>query len=295
MKITKLSTLLLSLAAGAVGCGDDKSANITCGDGTTLMGDMCVGTGGGSGSGSSGLTCGSGTMEDNGMCVPATPTTTYVQVEQLARPGLNEALLITDGYLSGYNAAAPTFAGVDAGTLGAVVGEAKTVLKAVYLGVCFLDGVAGLTPDTGLKPAGLTCNAVGANLLAADGETQTAETIAAASAYADAVFKLFIPDTMRIDTNAASGYFTLCGTGPVGLCGGRLLTDDVIDDTYNFLFSGGAITPASPAQFRALVADGVGYSATTTGAGQLSTFDTNNKQQGHPDVLDTFPYGPVPY
>src|SRR5262245_23739895 len=58
----------------------------------------------------------------------------FRQVEQLARPGINEALLITTAFNAGYNATAPTFAGVPSETLNAVVGEAKTVLQALYLG-----------------------------------------------------------------------------------------------------------------------------------------------------------------
>ncbi|MEJ7601762.1 MAG: hypothetical protein WKG01_27940 [Kofleriaceae bacterium] len=170
---------------------------------------------------------------------PATGVT-YRQIEHLARPGINEALLISEGFLAGYNATAPTFAGVPPATLEAVVGEAKTVLKALYLGTCLLNGVAGLTPQTGLHPAGMECHAVGGAVFEADGVTQTAASITAAQAYADAVFGLFIPDVMRVDTAVASTYLTPCGAGPVLLCGGRFLRDDVIDVTYDFLLNGAA-------------------------------------------------------
>jgi hypothetical protein len=309
---TKLSTLLLSIAVGAIGCGDNVTS-VTCGDNTSLENGMCVGTGGGgsgSGSGSSGLTCGSGTMDNgSGMCVATGTTTKFVQVEHLGRPGLNEALLITDGYLNGYNATAPSFAGVDSTTLGLVVGQAKTVLKAIYLGTCLLDGVAGITTANaanGLQPGGLTCVATGTDMFSDAGGTTLKTTVAAqATTYADTVFGLFEPDVMRIDTSVPSEYVTFCGTGGPGLCGGRLLTDDVIDDTLNFLLSGAALkfdptapndtTKSSPAQFRALASDGVGFSATTDGAGQLSTFDTSNPGQGHNEVLAAFPYAAPPY
>src|SRR5215203_342011 len=91
----------------------------------------------------------------------ATPEKTYKQVEHLARPGINEALLISEGFLGGYNATAPTFKGVPDDVLGQVVGEAKTVLKALYLGSCLLNGALSLTPAQGVKPAGITCHAVG--------------------------------------------------------------------------------------------------------------------------------------
>jgi hypothetical protein len=232
-----------------------------------------------------------------------TPPVAYHQVEQLARPAINEALLITTAYNNGYNATAPSFAGVDTPTLNAVVGEAKTVLQALYLGGCFINGVAGLTADTGVHPAGMTCNAVGAALLAADGVTQTAATKAAAKAYADKVFAQFEPDVMRIDTSVASNYLSLCGDAnstPL-LCGGRGLADDTVDITYDYLLNGaqqylaptaaGALEP----QFVALTSDGVVYSKTMAkNVDSLSSPDANNAQQGHPDFLATFPYSAPP-
>jgi hypothetical protein len=99
---------------------------------------------------------------DDGGTVPTAPDAmdpgpdpaprTYRQIEHLARPGINEALLISDGFLAGYNATAPSFAGVDPTTLGMVVDEAKTVLKALYLGACLLNGALGLSAVAG-EPA----------------------------------------------------------------------------------------------------------------------------------------------
>src|ERR1041384_8060638 len=105
---------------------------------------------------------GSDKMVDAPPVVTPPPTeVTYHQVEHLARPGINEALLITEAFNAGYNATAPTFAGVPTDTLNAVVGEAKTVLKALYLGGCLLDGALGLSAAQGVKPAGMTCHADG--------------------------------------------------------------------------------------------------------------------------------------
>jgi hypothetical protein len=75
-----LATVLLAA------CGDStpNATQTTCAAGTTLMDNMCVAD----------ATCGSGTELMAGMCVPTTTTPTYVQVEQLARPGINEALVI---------------------------------------------------------------------------------------------------------------------------------------------------------------------------------------------------------
>lgn len=225
---------------------------------------------------------------DGGAC-PINPdaavvTPAFKQIEQLARPGIAEALLISDGFLAGYNATAPTFAGVDPTTLGAVVGEAKTVLKALYLGVCLVDGLANLTPSTGLKPAGMQCVEVGTGLFSDTGATVLKPTVvAAAQAYADQVFDQFEPDVMRTDTSVTSGYLTLCGTAATKplLCGGRLLTDDVIDITYDYLLAGAAIDGTSPPQFQALVQDGVSFAG-------------NNDDQGHPAVSATFPYSAPP-
>jgi hypothetical protein len=221
----------------------------------------------------------------------------YKQIEHLARPGINEALLISEGFLAGYNATAPTFAGVPGPTLEAVVAEAKTVLKALYLGTCLLNGVAGLNPQNGLHPAGMECHAVGGAVFEADGVTQTAASVTAAQAYADAVFGLFIPDVMRIDTAVASSYLTPCGAGPVLLCGGRFVRDDVIDVTYDFLLNGAASPEGSaPTQFSALVSDGVAFDNVNPANNKSNriTGDPNNKQQGHPNVSNAFPYSAPP-
>ncbi|HUS30510.1 MAG TPA: DUF4331 family protein [Kofleriaceae bacterium] len=228
---------------------------------------------------------------------------TYVQVEHLARPGINEALLLTNDFNAGYNATAPSFAGAPPAAVTAITGEAKTVLKALYLGVCLLDGALNLTPSTGLKPAGIQCHAVGAaiwteNTLA--GVTLTPESKTAAQAYADKVFSQFIPDVMRIDTSAPSGYLTLCGDAnsvPL-LCGGRLLNEDVIDITYNYLLAGAAVpAKGSYNQVTALVSDGVNFSSddAKNSGNAIASTGISNANQYHPDVTSTFPYSAAPF
>jgi hypothetical protein len=223
----------------------------------------------------------------------------YRQVEHLARPGINEALLITDAFLNGYNATAPSFAGVDQATLGMVVDEAKTVLKALYLGACLLNGALGLSADAGVKPAGITCHAVGPAIWEGgqlSGTVLTAASKTAAQTYADAVFGLFIPDVMRVDTAIAqSNYLNLCGAGgKQGLCGGRFLNDDTIDVTYNFLLAGAAIPKAAFDQFRALVTDGVNFSLNDAENSSNFVLPVPNPQQGHPNVSQAFPYSAAP-
>lgn len=231
-------------------------------------------------------------------------TTSFHQVEQLARPGINEALLISEAFNAGFNATAPSFAGVPTDTLNAVVDQAKTVLSALYLGACLINGVANLTPDTGVKPAAIKCHAVGPAIWMADGVTLTPESKAAAAAYADKVFNQFIPDVLRVDTSVTSSYLVPCGTldsTPL-LCGGRFLNDDVIDVTYDYLLNGAAnyLTPgdggALDQQVLALVSDGVSFSKDPAkNSLTLSKPDLANQQQGHPDVTPTFPYSAPPF
>lgn len=225
----------------------------------------------------------------------------YQQVEHLARPGINEALLITEGFLAGYNATAPTYTGVDPATLNMVVGEAKTVLKAVYLGACLLNGAAGLSAADGVKPAGIQCHAVGPAIWTEGtlaGVTLTAASQTAAQTYADKVFGQFIPDVMRIDTAVDSNYLTLCGDAnavPL-LCGGRRLNDDTIDITYNYLIAGAAIPKGAYNQFNALVSDGVNFSGNdaNNSGNAIDSTGIANPQQYHPNVSTTFPYSAAP-
>lgn len=247
--------------------------------------------------------CGDDSTKNNPMAdaavtpdAPVTPPgTTWKQVEQLARPGINEALLITEGFLAGYNATAPSFAGVPAATLTQVVGEAKTVLKAVYLGSCLLNGALGLSAANGVKPAGMTCHAVGPAIWTEGtlaGVTLTAASLTAAQAYADKVFGQFEPDVMRIDTSVASGYLTLCGDANATplLCGGRNLNDDVIDVTYNYLINGAGTPKGTYNQVNALTSDGVNFSDVDANNAYNVITPVPNPQQYHPNVSQTFPY-----
>ena len=229
------------------------------------------------------------------------PTVAFHQVEQLARPGINEALLITEAFNAGFNATAPSFAGVPADTLNAVVGEAKTVLKALYLGDCLLDGALGLSAAQGVKPAGMTCHAVGPAIWTEGtlaGVTLTDASKTAAQAYADKVFGQFIPDVMRVDTSVTSNYLTLCGDAsstPL-LCGGRFVNNDVIDVTYNYLLNGAATTKGPFDQVRALTSDGVSFSLDdANNVDNVVLPDPTNAQQGHPNVTNTFPYSAPPF
>lgn len=320
---------LLLLGILAVGCSKKASPtntnNTTCGAGTSLVDGVCTAAAASNdcGAGTSlvngkcapTVVCGGGTVVANNQCVPDT-TKTYVQVDHLGRPGINEALLITNDFHNGYNATAPSFTGVPADTLNQVVGEAKTVLKAIYLGSCLLSGTLGLTPGpapaTALKPGLVPCADVGGGLFvggdAIAGTQLTTTTKAQAQVYADRMFAQFVPDVMRINTSGPSNYLTPCNDPTAAsplLCGGRLIDDDVIDVTYNYLIGGLAGKPSSldnsglATQVRALTSDGVAFDSTATaGAGHnkngLSDPVAANSQQGHPAPSATFPYSAPP-
>jgi hypothetical protein len=229
----------------------------------------------------------------------------YKQIEQLARPGINEAFLLTSAFNAGYNATAPSFAGAPAEAVSAISAEAKTVMKALYLGVCLLDGALRLDANSGLKPAGIACHAVGYEIWTENtptGVTLTEASKMKAQEYADKVFSQFIPDVMRIDTAGPSKYLTLCkdaNTVPL-LCGGRQLNDDVIDITYDYLLAGAEVhlspPPANLFQKRALVSDGVNFSKNQNeNSDNVLPSDMNNTNQFHDPISTQFPYSAAPY
>jgi hypothetical protein len=127
---------------------------------------------------------------------------TYTQVERLARPGINEALILTNDFLNALNSVGPDFEASAlkgeepaAGIAGPIVGEAIATLKAV-----------GNDDDRAL-----------------------------------ALVKAFLPDVMRIDTSQPSGYANELNAGGSPIRG-RLLGDDVIDITLSVVTNGGITT-----------------------------------------------------
>ena len=138
------SIVVIAALVGACGNDNPNATQTTCAAGTTLMDNTCVPD----------ATCGSGTVLMAGMCMPIAKT--YVQVEHLARPGINEALVLSNANLEGYNATAPSFTGAPPAAVAAITGEAKAVLSALYLGGCLLNGALGLTANNGVHPAGPT-------------------------------------------------------------------------------------------------------------------------------------------
>jgi hypothetical protein len=140
----------------------------------------------------------------------------FNQVERLARPAINEGLIVTNDFLNALNSVGPDFeaaalAGQQpaANIAGPIVAEAKQTLLAV-----------------------------GNN-----------------DARANALLGAFLPDVMRIDTTGPSGYANALNAkgSPIR---GRLIEDDVIDITLSVLTNGAITsdnvsyegTPGNPAQ-----------------------------------------------
>lgn len=151
----------------------------------------------------------------------------FNQVERLARPAVNEGLVVTNDFLNTLNEVTPAFeaaalAGQQpaAGAAAPVVGEVQKTLMAL-----------------------------------GNDEERTGALIGA-----------FLPDVMRIDTTAPSGYGNALNAkgSPVR---GRMLTDDVIDITLSVLTDG------------AITSDNVSYEGTP-----------GNPSQGHDPLISDFPY-----
>ena len=229
---------------------------------------------------------------------------TYVQIERLARPAINEALVRTNASHQAFNSIAPS---IDLTTAAAsVVAEAAVTLKALYAGACFVNGaLTAAGSAVQLTPAGLTCQATGASILNTNLIGLNSAFDTAAGTYATRVAGQFLPDVMRINTAITSGYNAeLCNAAAAGsplLCGGRLLDDPVGDITYAYLLNGEA-SPSVASSIR----NGAYYSPTVTDSTCTAVGGASNKcnnavaytnsRQGHKDAnYATMPWGPAPY
>jgi len=140
----------------------------------------------------------------------------FTQVERLARPIINEGLVVPNDFLNALNAVGPDF-------------EAAAL--------------AGQQPA-----AGIAAPIVGDVI-------KTLKAVGNTDARANALVAAFLPDVMRIDTTGSSGYANdLNAKGsPVR---GRLFKDDVFDITISVLTNGAITTdnvsyegtPGNPAQ-----------------------------------------------
>ncbi|MEO1126759.1 MAG: DUF4331 domain-containing protein [Cyanobacteria bacterium J06639_16] len=140
----------------------------------------------------------------------------FDQVERLARPAINEGLIVTNDFLNTLNSVGPDFEAAAlarrqpaAGAAAPIIAEAKQTLLAI-----------GNSDER-----------------------------------ADALLGAFLPDVMRIDTTGPSGYANALNDNGSPIRG-RLLKDDVVDITLSVLTNGAITTdnvsyegtPGNPAQ-----------------------------------------------
>ncbi|WP_339375080.1 DUF4331 domain-containing protein [Stenomitos frigidus] len=140
----------------------------------------------------------------------------YIQVEQLARPAINEGLIRTNALLNAYNSVGPDFVAA---------------------------ALAGQQPAASIAAPIVT------------EAKQTLLAVGNTDARANALLGAFLPDVMRIDTTGASGYANALNAkgSPIR---GRLFKDDVIDITLSVLTNGAIAsdnvsydgTPGNPSQ-----------------------------------------------
>jgi hypothetical protein len=151
----------------------------------------------------------------------------FTQVERLARPAINEGLVFTNDFLNALNMVSPDF-------------EAAAL--------------AGQQPQAGI--AGPIVQEVQQVLRAVGNDEARVNTLIGA----------FLPDVMRIDTLAPSGYGNALNASGSPIRG-RMLMDDVIDITLSVVTNGGITT------------DNVSYAGTP-----------GNPSQGHQPLIPSFPY-----
>lgn len=140
----------------------------------------------------------SATTFDVWMTVTLPGSKKFNQVERLARPAVNEGLVVTNDFLNTLNSVDPAFeAAVLAGQEPAASAAAPIVAEA----------------------------------------KQTLLALGNSDARANALLGAFLPDVMRIDTTGPSGYANALNASGSPIRG-RLLLDDVIDITLSVLSNG---------------------------------------------------------
>ena len=144
---------------------------------------------------------------------PAAPsTTTYTQVERLARPAINEGLIITNSNLNLWNSVPPS---ADLSTAGAgIVTEAGSTLTAINT---YATG-QGLTPPSVAQVVG--------------GFLPDVMRIDTTKAFAGN------PSDVTNVTDGTMAYAGCLSATKLVLCGGRKLRDNVTQITVNYLADG---------------------------------------------------------
>lgn len=173
-----------------------------------------------------------------------TTGTAYKQVERLARPAINEGLVITNDYLNTLNQVGPD-------------------VEAAYLGV---SGTTALDATTKALVDKIIAE-VSAVLNALDGSD---------AKYTSCMLTAFLPDVMRIDTSAASGYAN--GFNSLAACTGT--------DTGGSAFP----IPGSPIRGRKLGEDVIDTTLTVLVRGTSAALESDNVGIGTRTFLADFPY-----
>lgn len=188
----------------------------------------------------------------------ATPApVTQVQVEQLARPTVAEATLVTNAFLNTYNAVGPAFIAAALANATSPQGQAAGPVLAESVGT--LTAFASANTTLKANPSQLT-------------------------AYVNGLVGALLPDVMRIDTNLnvalAATAFTASVNSVGSPCGGRKITDDVMDVVLTL------------ATASAVTSDGVPYYRPATPPGSLNQNIGHQNLNGQttPFGAATFPY-----
>lgn len=194
---------------------------------------------------------------------------TRVQVEQLARPVVNEATIVTNAFANIYNSVGPDF-----------------MVKALQAGTAENTAAAPI-----LAEAATTLSRFAAFGSSGGTSIATANSTAIQGYVGNVLVPSLLPDVMRIDTRVTCGVnetaFTKTvsnGPGPGFLAGGRKITDDVMDVI--------TATATNTASSTTPIIDNVPYYRPATGPGSNNTAIGHDLLNGQttPGGAATFPF-----
>lgn len=191
----------------------------------------------------------------------AMTTSSYLQIERLGRPAINEGLVLSNSNLNAFNSIGPALdLRSDIPAVNAVLTEATAVLTVVFN----LGTNAGLTPPA----VGTVAGQFLPDVLRISVNDADFGTLHALNANADRT------SNSKLNEVAYTSCVSLTAGAPL-LCGGRKIRDDVIDITLSYLAGGAA--QAAPGAAGAVpayaVSDAISYStAHAVSNPLLSTF-----------------------
>ncbi len=185
----------------------------------------------------------------------------FVQIERLARPAINEGLILSNANLNAFNSIAPSLDLESSNSaVAAVLNEAVAVLTVVF----DVATNAGTAPPAVTAVAGQFLPDV-MRISVDDAHYGTLHTV---------TFNVDRTSNSRQNEVAYTSCVSLTSGAPL-LCGGRKIRDDVIDITLSYLVNGAAGAAPGTAMPNAvptyLVSDAVNYAASHTGS-LLTTF-----------------------